>query len=220
MVARTKREVGLKTREAILESVRQLFLRQGYHATGMREIARESGISLSAVYNHFSSKEEILEALLAEHNLYQTMAEALWRARGQSVAELMESGYSEIMAALQNKEYYVSLMFIDVLEFQGRHVAQLASVQIPRIMGFFQQLYLLGRQREELRDLSPVLLGRAYLQLVFSSFILENVIKVLGQERVTLPLKVESWQKGLVDILLHGVLKEPSHPEGREVRCD
>lgn len=205
--------MGLKTREAILEGAGHLFLRQGYHATGMRQIAHEAGISLSAVYNHFTSKEQILEQILAERNIYGTMAEALLRARGESVAELLESGYSEIMAALKNKEEYVSLLFLDVLEFQGRHIAQLAKVQIPRIMAFFQQLYGLGRQRDELRDISPVLLGRTYIQMVFSSYILENVIKVLGQEQVVLPLKVESWQKGLIDILLHGVLKECSEPE-------
>ena len=215
MAGHAKQSTGLKTRDSIQEAARELFLRQGYHATGMRQIASEAGISLGAVYNHFSSKEEILKAILAEHNLHQAIAEALLRARGDTVAELMESGYSEIMATLQGKEYYVSLLFLDVLEFQGRHVAQLAAVQIPRIMGFFQRLYHLGRQGGELRDLSPVLLGRTYIQLVFSSYILENVLKILGQEQVVLPLRVENWQKGLIDILLRGVLERPFPSEGR-----
>lgn len=209
-----KRRSGLRTRDAILEAARQLFLRQGYHATGMREIAQETGISLSAVYNHFSSKEEILQEILAERNLYKIMAEALARARGETVAELMESGFAEIMSALLGKEDLLVLLFIDVLEFRGRHAARLAAGAIPQILRFFQRLHLVGRRRGELRDISPVLLGRAYIQLVFSSFILENVLELFGHEEVRLPLAVEDWQRGLLDILLHGVLKESPQPEG------
>ena len=72
---------GAEDQEAILEAARLLFLRQGYHATGMREIAHDAGISLGAVYNHFISKEEILREILDERNLYRAMSEALSRAK-------------------------------------------------------------------------------------------------------------------------------------------
>ena len=212
-MAGSKRPEGLKTREAILEVARQLFLRQGYHATGMRQIAHECGISLSAVYNHFPSKEKILEEILSERNIYAAMTEALSRARGESVAELMESGYVEIMAALRDKADFMLLVFIDVLEFQGRHVAKLAGGALPRILDFIQRLTLLGHQRGELRDISPLLLGRAYIQLIFSSFILENVVKLFAYEQLGLLLSIDQWGKGLTDILLHGVLKPPSLQE-------
>lgn len=50
---------GELTRESILEGAYQLFLRQGYHGTSMRQIAEEAGIALGGIYNHFSGKEEI-----------------------------------------------------------------------------------------------------------------------------------------------------------------
>ena len=37
--------------------------RKGFHQTTMRDICREAGLSIGAVYNYFRSKEEILEAL-------------------------------------------------------------------------------------------------------------------------------------------------------------
>lgn len=41
------------------------FLRQGYHQTGVRDIARQAGVSLGNLYNHFKGKEAIL-AFVAE----------------------------------------------------------------------------------------------------------------------------------------------------------
>lgn len=36
------------------------FIEQGYHQTGIRDIARTAGISLGNVYNHFAGKEAVL----------------------------------------------------------------------------------------------------------------------------------------------------------------
>lgn len=200
---------GLKTREAVLEAAMGLFLRQGYHASGMREIAREAGISLGAAYNHFSSKEQILEELLAQHNFYGTMAEAVSRADGDTVSELLQSGFAEIMSSLEGKVHFPLLVFIDVLEFQGRHVGKLATEAIPSVVAFFRRIYSLGSARGEMRDVSLVLAMRTFVGMVFSSFIIENLAGSLNIEAVrNLALHDDSWQQGMVDILLHGVLKE------------
>ncbi len=209
-----KRTTGLKTREAILEATRLLFLRQGYHATGMREIAHDAGISLGAAYNHFTSKEQILQEILIERNIYGAMAEALSRAKGESVDELIESGFREMMDGLRDREDFVLLMFMDALEFQGKHVTPLASRAIRDILGFFQQLVELGQREGRLREVNPVLMGRAYIGLVFSSFMMENVLRVLAPNDFILPLRVENWEKGMVDIFLHGVLRDT--PRGEE----
>lgn len=36
------------------------FIEQGYHQTGVRDIARQAGVSLGNLYNHFKGKEDIL----------------------------------------------------------------------------------------------------------------------------------------------------------------
>jgi AcrR family transcriptional regulator len=50
-------------RAEILEAAKTRFAREGFHATSMRDIYRECGLSPGAVYNHFASKEEIVRAL-------------------------------------------------------------------------------------------------------------------------------------------------------------
>ena len=130
------------------------------------------------------------------------------------MAELVDSGFREIMDEAIGREGFVLLMFMDALEFQGKHVTPLASQAIGRIVAFFNRLAELGQREGKLRDVNPVIMGRAFIGLVFSSFMIENVLKVLAPSTVTLPLKVENWEKGIVDIFLHGVLRDD--PDGEE----
>ena len=60
-------------REEILGAAKACFMREGFHATSMRDIYRECGLSAGAVYNHFASKEEIVKAL-GEERLREAVA--------------------------------------------------------------------------------------------------------------------------------------------------
>lgn len=60
--------------DPVLEAATRLFVRRGYHAATMREIAAEANLSVAGVYHHYPSKERILVALLD-----LTMAELAWR---------------------------------------------------------------------------------------------------------------------------------------------
>lgn len=51
---------GADTADVIRRSALKLFAHEGYEATSMREIAAAVGIQAGSLYNHFSSKEEIL----------------------------------------------------------------------------------------------------------------------------------------------------------------
>jgi AcrR family transcriptional regulator len=56
--------VASDTRDRIREVAQQLFIEQGYDATSLREIAERLGFTKAALYYHFQSKEQILQALL------------------------------------------------------------------------------------------------------------------------------------------------------------
>lgn len=61
-----KRKQGIATARAILDAAADLFARRGYDGVSVREIAQKAGIRESSVYNHFSSKAAILNALYDE----------------------------------------------------------------------------------------------------------------------------------------------------------
>ena len=54
------------TRERILEAAAELFADRGYAGTSIRDIADRLGLTKAALYYHFTSKDEILQALVAK----------------------------------------------------------------------------------------------------------------------------------------------------------
>ena len=62
----TVRRSGEETRAAALRTALELFTRQGYEATSLRQIADELGINKASLYYYFSGKEAILRSLFAE----------------------------------------------------------------------------------------------------------------------------------------------------------
>jgi AcrR family transcriptional regulator len=72
--------------DPILEAATRLFVRLGFHASSMREVAAEAGLSVAGIYHHYPSKQHILRAVLDV-----TMAEIQWRmtaARAQGETEV------------------------------------------------------------------------------------------------------------------------------------
>jgi AcrR family transcriptional regulator len=55
-----------RTRRRLLDAARALFARQGIDNTRINEITDEADVGFGSFYNHFNSKEAIVEAVLAE----------------------------------------------------------------------------------------------------------------------------------------------------------
>lgn len=64
-VSMKKQKSGNKpTKEKIFDVSLELFSQKGYNGVSIREIAREVGIRESSIYNHYKSKEAILDAII------------------------------------------------------------------------------------------------------------------------------------------------------------
>ncbi|MFB9315797.1 TetR family transcriptional regulator [Nocardioides plantarum] len=66
--------------DPVLEAAARVFVRQGFHATSMREVATEAHLSVAGVYHHHPSKERLLVSLLD-----LTLAEIGWRVEAARV---------------------------------------------------------------------------------------------------------------------------------------
>jgi AcrR family transcriptional regulator len=59
-------EAQSETRRQLLRAAGRLFLRDGFVATSLAQIAEEAGVTKGAVYSNFESKEDLFLALLSE----------------------------------------------------------------------------------------------------------------------------------------------------------
>lgn len=68
-IAKESEPVDLTTerRRQIIEAALRCFRERGFHLTTLRDIAQEFGMSVGHIYNYFSSKDAIIEALVVQY---------------------------------------------------------------------------------------------------------------------------------------------------------
>jgi len=193
---------GERTRSEILEAANRLFIDRGYHGTSMRQIAQQAGISLGAIYNHFSAKEDIFNAVFMEFNPYADILPLVNQAQGETLEEIIHDAAQRIVSGLGARTDFLNLMFIELVEFKGEHVPPLFQNVFPELMEFARRFLT---DRPELRHIPAVILIRAFVGLFFSYTITEIIIAE--------QLPTEGRKGALdyfVDIYLHGILKDGS----------
>jgi AcrR family transcriptional regulator len=192
---------GERTHAAIVAAAYQLFLRNGYHGTSMRDIAEAANIALGGIYNHFGTKEDIYVAMVAERHPFINIVPALQGACGDSVEELVTDAATRMIAALGQSQDMIGLLFIEQVEFNGKHIAQLLKQYYPGLKEFVERL---NRVRGPLRPIPLPVLLRAFIGLFFSYYMTERLI--VEQQPPKHPHYADFDY--FVQIYLHGVLAE------------
>jgi AcrR family transcriptional regulator len=192
---------GRRTHRAILDAARGLFLAQGYHGTGMRQVAQVAGLTLGALYNHFPSKDALWEEVFRVANPFGEVPVALGGAEGTTTEALLKDAARRLHAALREHPEHLRLALIELLEFNGRHIAPILAANAPWVSAFEQRC----RDLEGgLRPLPPFLVQRTFLGLLSAWFFTETLF--MGKMPPSLAsLRIED----AVDVFLHGALARP-----------
>jgi AcrR family transcriptional regulator len=190
---------GGRTRAAIIEAGYRLFVRQGYNATSMRQIADEVGLALGAAYNYFAGKEELWIAVLYERHPFNQIMPVLAAAQGDTVEALVRDAAARMIAVLEQRQDILNLVLIELTEFDGRHAPQLFEKFFPPLMTFMQRLI---QASGSLRPIPPPIILRAFLGLFFSYFVTERLIG----ERLSLEIREGAFDH-FVDMYLHGIVE-------------
>ncbi len=191
---------GETTRLAIEDAAVNLFMEHGYHATSMRQIAERAGLALGGIYNHFSSKEEIFEGIIVDKHPYKKILPLILEAQGDTAEDFLKNAMHIVLTELGREPYYIKLMMIEFVEFNGGHGAAMLKEVAPKVLPVFEQII---KVRKNLRVTNPAMLMRAFFGMVISYFITEMVVSksVIGN------LLPKNSMDVYVDIFLHGILK-------------
>lgn len=194
---------GEVTRLAIEDAAIELFMEHGYHATSMRQIADQAGLALGGIYNHFASKEEIFEGIIIDKHPYKKILPLILEAKGDTAEEFLRNAMRIAITELSKEPYYIKLMMIEFVEFNGGHGAAMLKEVAPKVLPVFEQIVKI---RKNLRVTNPAMLMRSFFGLVVSYFITEMVVSnsIVGSLMPKNPMDV------YVDAYLHGILKPES----------
>ncbi len=206
IMSRKNADSTQETHDLIIQAAFELFLEHGYHGTSMRQIALRAGLVVGGIYNHFKGKEEVYQAVFTAHHPFNLAFPALANAQGETVEEYLRDAARQLVASLGSEQEFLRLMFIEVVEFDNRHLAGLIEKLLPDLQRFVQGLYT---RRGSLRAFPPVVIMRSFIGLFFSYFITELMIAPYMPKELSADV-FDSF----IDIYLHGLLTvQPDHAE-------
>lgn len=194
---------GEATRAKLIEAAHALFLKHGFHGTSMRQIADKAGLALGGIYNHFTNKEEIFAAVLDAYHPYHVIMPALENAQGDDAESFIRNAAQEVRASIEQADAAAKLfplIFMEIVEFQGRHIKAIAERLFPTILGFIQRFV---EKRDQVRDLPAPVILRTFAALIIGYVLTELILRnsaILKQGRY-------NWFDDMVDIYLHGIIR-------------
>ncbi|MEO1141240.1 MAG: TetR family transcriptional regulator [Pseudomonadota bacterium] len=122
-----------------------LFYRNGFHATGMDLVAKETGVSKTSIYKHFRTKDELILAVLRlrdenfRNRLFRRMEELADTPKAQLLAMFdaleewfLEDGFKGCMfikasSEYQDRDHPIHQQSAEHKRLLQRHLEQLAS---------------------------------------------------------------------------------------------
>lgn len=121
--------------ETVLRRAVDLFNRQGYDATSMGDLARELGLSKSAIYHHVDSKESLLATALDE--ALDSLSEAIDAAASHTGSDAGATAYVRLRTAVRRSvEILVTHLpaVTLLLRVQGNSEVELAALERRRAL--------------------------------------------------------------------------------------
>jgi len=194
----TKKE---RTQQAIEQAAYELFMEHGFNATSMRQIAEKAGLALGGIYNHYESKEEIFHAIILDRHPYKQILPLVLNVKGKTPEEFFRNAAHTALGELGKRPDFLKLMFIEAVEFNGKHISLIMREILPEVMPVFEEL---AARRKSLRQIGPVLLIRSFLAMLFSYYLTEMFIRGSTLAKLMPKNSFDTF----VDIYLYGILRE------------
>jgi AcrR family transcriptional regulator len=191
-------------RKRIIDVAKSLFARQSFHATTTRDIARAGGVSDALLYTHFTSKQQVLEAILDEGMQQFSQAGALSSEDDTlPITEYMRTVGQRFLHTVQTQRDLFVILVSD-------HQAVANDERFARFIDagavhFGSQLQARATQGELRPDFDGYLVARQFIGAIIAYTVLQDL---LGIARFH-PLTPSQYLDQLIETTLHGIVATP-----------
>lgn len=145
----TREESKAKTRQELLRAANRLFLRNGYVATSLANIAEEAALTKGAVYSNFESKEDLFLALLQEPDPEWTGPHDVTGLEGDREARARSFG-SYAVSQIPSRRHLALFLEMNAVALRSDRMRKWVDVHND---GFFEEL---GQRLQTELDMADV----------------------------------------------------------------
>jgi AcrR family transcriptional regulator len=127
--------MSVPTRQKLIDAATKRFYRDGFRNVGIDQVLADVGISKTAFYKHFESKEDLMLAVLEDHDLWmqETFRKMVRERGGPSPIEQLRRLFDVVETIIESEDFQ-GCIFVNVsMEFplphEPAHLAAAASKQ-------------------------------------------------------------------------------------------
>lgn len=180
MRRRTQADKSDASSRKVLKAALQLFSRQGFRATSMRQIARRCRLSVGNLYHHFGSKEAIFQRLIDEY--WAVLLDPELPLNKIFAAARFPDDLEEMALAIEKvveeNSTYILLIYIDVIEFKGKHIRTFYQDMADRFSSAYSERFQRMEETGELGEVDPLVAVMLATRWFFYYFTVEKCFGV------------------------------------------
>ena len=122
------------------------------------------------------------------------------KTESENLEGFLSNAMQVVIKELGSEPYYMKLMLIELIEFNGEHGVSLLKLIAPDILPVFERLV---KSRNDLRVTNPAMLMRSFFGIILSYFLTGMFMSGSVLEKLLPKNPADIY----VDIMLHGILK-------------
>jgi len=157
----------MATKEIIFEKALILFSENGYSATSIRNICAEVGIKESSFYNHYKSKEQLLDSIFESFNM-ALLSNAVSNEQLDvlttqfSLKEMLQNGLKQYIGIWENPTAAQMWFVVSMEQYRNSKAGQIiieeSNRRILRTAYTFEQFQKKGKMKQG----NPLILANLY----------------------------------------------------------
>jgi AcrR family transcriptional regulator len=156
-----------------------LFTKQGFHGTNIREIAEKADVSTGAIYTYYPTKEALFVSLV--QNYEQRMKPLRDRMFSNIQVPFSKRDIRKLAAEIRSIVYdnadYWLLMYIDVIEFNNQHFAQVFHGLVEKIRRRLGAPLNEARRQKGWCGKDPAFVFGSMYMYIFEYFLIEKLFQ-------------------------------------------
>lgn len=192
-----------KTREKLLEATLELVSEKGYLGATTREIAALAGVSELTLFRKFGKKENLFEEMLESFTFLPQLRDLIEEIDEMPVQEGLNVIGTRFLRTLRERRPLAQIMLSEISHYPQK-VRRIYRLMIDNLAGTLE-CYLENRKdRGEVRPIDMDFSSRAFLRVLFMTFVYESIIK--GQ--IMSDDKIEYTIQELIAIFLNGIASD------------
>jgi AcrR family transcriptional regulator len=187
-----------ETEQKILDAAMTIFSEKGYDGATTRRIAEKAGVNEVTLFRKFQSKENILQAVIAERReaVLKSLDSTLLIEQGVSLKNCLHSLGHELRQFVSQRADWIALL---IREGRRRPEFQEALSTIPkaiveRLVRYFEQEIRMGNMRK----VNPRNVALVFVSHVFYNGLADTLVKEISGN-------TEKEFDDFIDILTRGI---------------